>query len=114
MTVVKAIDLFELLRAADAHLGVYSTVLTDAVAAGTPNLIVTSLAGNDVIGYVQAGVARPVRSGDDLLAALADRQTASPAARAAFLADHFEPGPSARRIADDLLASHAPRAGAAG
>ena len=71
LTIVKSIDLFELLRAADAHLGVYSTVLTDAVAAGTPNLIITSLAGSDLIGYVRAGVARPIKDGADLLAAVA-------------------------------------------
>ncbi len=105
ITIVKSVDLFELLRAADAHLGVHSTVLTDAVAAGTSNLIVTSLAGSDVIGYVAAGVARSVRSGADLLAALATPEdpAAAAAARAAFLADHFGAGPSGRRIADELL-----------
>jgi hypothetical protein len=107
-TIVKSIDLFELLRAADAHLGVHSTVLTDAVAAGTPNLIVTSLAGSDLIGYVAAGVARPVRNGADLVAALGTSEDPgrTAAARAAFLADHFAAGPSGRRIADDLLARH--------
>ncbi|HET7168285.1 MAG TPA: hypothetical protein VFI69_03715, partial [Candidatus Limnocylindrales bacterium] len=39
ISVVRDIDLYRLLRAADAHLGLHSTVLTDAVAAGTPNLI---------------------------------------------------------------------------
>jgi hypothetical protein len=106
-TIVKSIDLFELLRAADAHLGVHSTVLTDAVAAGVPNLIVTSLAGSDLIGYVAAGVARPIRNGADLLAALASPEDpGAAAARTAFLADHFAAGPSARRIADDLLARY--------
>jgi hypothetical protein len=103
-TIVKSIDLFELLRAADAHLGIHSTVLTDAVAAGAPNLIVTSLAGSDLLGYVAAGVARPIRNGADLLAALASPEDpGTAAARAAFLADHFAAGPSAPRIADDLL-----------
>ena len=37
-SIVRDIDLYTLLRAADAHLGLFSTVLTDAVAAGTANL----------------------------------------------------------------------------
>jgi hypothetical protein len=108
VTIVKAIDLFELLRAADAHLGIHSTVLTDAVAAGTPNLIVTSVGESDLIGYVAAGVARPVRDGGDLLAALDSPEdpTTLAAARTAFLADHFEPGSGSHRIAADLLARY--------
>lgn len=108
-TIVKEIDLLRLLGAADAHLGVYSTVLTDAVTAGTPNLIVTSLSGSDLLGYVEAGVARPVRTGADLLAALeapAD-PAADTAARTGFLADHFADGPAAARIVADLLAGFA-------
>lgn len=108
-TIVKEIDLLRLLAAADAHLGVYSTVLTDAVTVGTPNLIVTSLSGSDLLGYVQAGVARPVRTGSDLLAAL--ERPVDPAAearaRTAFLADHFADGPAATRIVADLLAGFA-------
>jgi RimJ/RimL family protein N-acetyltransferase len=105
-TIVKEIDLLRLLAAADAHLGVYSTVLTDAVTVGTPNLIVTSLSGSDLLGYVRAGVAQPVRSGADLLAALeAPRNpTADASARTAFLADHFAGGPAVARIVADLLA----------
>lgn len=108
LTVIKAIDLFELLRAADAHIGIHSTVLTDAVAAGTPNLIVTSLAEHDLIGYVAAGVARRIRDGGNLLDALADREEPArqAAARHAFLSDHFAPGSSSRRIAAELLARH--------
>jgi hypothetical protein len=114
VTVVKAIDLYELLRASDAHLGVYSTVLTDAVAAGAPNLIITSLRGTDLLGYVAAGVAEPVACGADVMRVLDEpADTALPVARAAFLADHFAPGPSSRRIADDLLARYArPEGGA--
>src|SRR5262249_3929109 len=36
ISVIRDIDLYRLLRAADAHLGLHSTVLTDAVIAGTP------------------------------------------------------------------------------
>ena len=54
------IDLYRLLRAADAHLGMHSTVLTDAVVVGTPNLIATVDAYTDILGYIPAGVARPV------------------------------------------------------
>ncbi|HET9613619.1 MAG TPA: hypothetical protein VFP22_02305, partial [Candidatus Limnocylindrales bacterium] len=97
--------LFVLLRAADAHLGVTSTVLTDAVAAGCPNLIVAGFRGTDMLGYVDAGVATPVSSSRDLVAALADPAGLRPsdAARDAFLADHFAPGPSAPTIADHVL-----------
>ena len=48
VTVVRDIDLFRLLLAADAHLGIYSTVvLTDAVVAGTPNMVAI---GQGVVG----------------------------------------------------------------
>ncbi len=116
LTVVKSVDLFSLLRAADAHLGVSSTVLTDAVAAGTPNLLVSGLRGTDLIGYVEAGVATPVGCAADLLAALgrAEEPVAAAQARAAFLADHFTPGASAPRIASDLLAGVVPTSSLAG
>jgi RimJ/RimL family protein N-acetyltransferase len=105
ITVVKAIDLYALLAAADAHLGVSSTVLTDAAAAGTRNLIATGLAGTDLLGYVDAGVAEPVRCAADLVAALNRPAPADlPARREAFLADHFAPGRSSARIADALTA----------
>jgi hypothetical protein len=106
VTTIKRIDLYRLLRAADAHLGVHSTVLTEAVAAGTGNLIATSSASSDLLDYVAAGVALPVRSGADLLAAL-DALAAgaiTDESRARFLADHFRPGNASARIRDDLLA----------
>lgn len=99
ISVVKVIDLYRLLRAADAHLGLHSTVLTDAVAAGTPNLIATVDAHADLLGYVDAGVATPVGDIDDLRAALADPRPADPARRQAFLDDHFLPGDASARIA---------------
>jgi hypothetical protein len=99
MTVVRDIDLFRLLRAADAHLGLHSTVLTDAVAAGTPNLISVDQAAGDLLGYIDAGVALPVRDVADVLAALKDPRPATPGARAAFLARHFLEGDAAGRIA---------------
>jgi hypothetical protein len=106
ITVVQRVDLYRLLAASDAHLGVHSTVLTEAVAAGTLNLLADTLAGSDLLGYVAAGVAVPVRDGGDVLDALARREELLPdeAARWAFLDEHFEPGDAAGRIAEDLVA----------
>jgi hypothetical protein len=98
MTTVRDIDLYRLLRTADAHLGLHSTVLTDAVAAGTPNLISVDQAYGDLLGYVEAGVARPVRGVADVLAALDEPRAPDPEARAAFLARHFLAGDAAGRI----------------
>jgi hypothetical protein len=107
-TVVKAIDLYRLLAAADAHLGSYSTVLTEATVLGTPNLLAAADAGGDLLDYVKAGVARPVGDGADLLRELdVAENAASPAAeaaRAAFVGEHFLPGAAAPRIRDDLMA----------
>ena len=99
MTIVREIDLYRLLRAADAHLGLRSTVLTDAAVVGVPNLIATVQAHADMLGYMDAGVARPVRNVSELLEALANPQPADPAARAAFLERHFLPGDASERIA---------------
>ena len=55
VSIVKDLDLYRLLRAADAHLGQYSTVLSDAVVAGTPNLIAVGQAHADSLDYVGAG-----------------------------------------------------------
>jgi hypothetical protein len=100
MTSIRDIDLYRLLRSADAHLGLYSTVLTDAVVVGLPNLIATGQAFSDLLGYVPAGVATPVSSIEELRAAMADPRPPDPERRTAFLADHFEPGDAAGRIAD--------------
>jgi hypothetical protein len=102
MTVVRDIDLYRLLRAADAHLGHLSTVLTDAVAAGTPNLIAIVEGHADLLGYVAAGVATPVRSVADVRAALADPRPPSEAARRAFLDDHFRSGDASERIVTSI------------
>lgn len=99
VTIVRNIDLYRLLRAADAHLGLHSTVLTDAVVVGTPNLISIDQADGDLLGYVQAGVARPVRDVDDVRSALAHPQRAHPADRAAFLESHFREGDAGQRVA---------------
>jgi hypothetical protein len=98
-TVVRDIDVYRLLRAADAHLGLYSTVLTDAVLAGTPNMIAVGQAYADAIGYVEAGVATPVRSVGDVRAFLADPPRPDQEAVDRFLDLHFEPGDGAERIA---------------
>lgn len=106
ITVVQDIDLYGLLAAADAHLGIHSTVLTEAVATATLNLIADHARNADLLGYVEAGVATPVRTGADVLRALdapRDREAAA-AARQRFLDDHFEPGNASERIAADLLA----------
>ncbi len=105
VSVIRDVDLYTLLRAADAHLGIYSTVLSDAVVAGVRNLVVVGLPGGDLLDYVERGVARPVRDGSDVLAAL-DAPPPAPddAARAAFVADHFLSGDAGARIAADLAA----------
>jgi len=102
MTSVRDIDLYRLLRAADAHLGLYSTVLTDAVVVGVPNLIAAGQAFGDLLGYVPAGVAEPVTSPNEVLAFMADPRPPDPARREAFLAAHFEPGDAAGRVADAI------------
>jgi hypothetical protein len=103
ITVVRDVDLYRVLGAADAHLGIHSTVLTEAVFVGTPNLLATGALGGDMLDYVEAGVALPVEDGGDLLAALDAGAAAQPEARAAFIARHFEPGEATARIAGDLL-----------
>ncbi len=65
ISVVREIDLYRLLRAADAHLGYQSTVLTDAVVAGTPNLIaiVGAVPRSRRLGRGRRRATRPVRRG---------------------------------------------------
>lgn len=103
MSIVRDIDLYRLLRAADAHLGLRSTVLSDAVVVGVPNLLADVQAHADLLGYVEAGVARPVRGVEDLRAALDDPQPTDPSARAAFLDRHYRPGDASERIARAVL-----------
>jgi len=102
ISVVRDIDLLRLLRAADAHLGLFSTVLTDAVVAGAVNLIATVEAHEDLIGYIPANVARPVGSPTELLAALDDPWPVDAEARRGFLEDHFRPGDASGRIAEEI------------
>jgi hypothetical protein len=109
VTVVKEIDLYRLLGAADGHLGLYSTVLTEAVVVGTRNFVGAISRSADLLGYVEAGVARPVHNGADLLAGL-DAPPPDPEARRRFVEEHFEPGSASGRIRDDLLAWLAPGA----
>jgi hypothetical protein len=99
ITVIRDIDLYRLLRAADAHLGQYSTVLTDAVVVGTCNLIAMVDGLADLLGYVSAGVARPIHDIGELREALADPPVIEPHERAVFLDDHFEPGEASDRVA---------------
>ncbi len=104
MSVVRDIDLLGLLRAADAHLGSLSTVLTDAVVAGTTNLIASVEAHGDLLGYVPARVAIPVVDVDEVRSALERAEPPAPADRQAFLADHFRPGDAGSRIASAIAA----------
>jgi hypothetical protein len=105
VTVVRDIDLLGLLRSADAHLGMHSTVLTDAVAAGTMNLIAMTDKHADILGYVPAGVAVPVRTRAELLAALDAPSRPDAATRRAFLERHLRPGPAGPRIATAIMAA---------
>jgi hypothetical protein len=99
ISVVRDVDLYRLLRAADAHLGLYSTVLTDAVLTATPNMIAVGQAYADTIGYVPAGVAVPVATVDDVRAFMADPRPASREARARFVEQHYRGGDPISRIA---------------
>jgi hypothetical protein len=110
ISVVKDIDLYRLLRAADAHLGLWSTVLTEAVVTGTPNLIAMTDRHTDLLGYVEAGVALPVRTPSDMLAALDDPVLPDAAARKTFLDRHFLAGDASGRIIDVLSTSIGARA----
>ena len=105
MTVVKDVDLYRLLRAADAHLGLHSTVLTDAVVAGTPNLIAIVEARTDILGYVAAGVAEPVHDVDEVRVAMRDPRPPSADARRAFLEEHFSHGDASERIVEAIRAA---------
>jgi hypothetical protein len=105
LTVVREYDLYRLLAAADAHLGLYTTVLTEAVMARIPNLVPGDAPSADILEYVRAGVAQRVRDGAELLAAMASEPSpADEEARRTFLADHFAAGPAGRRIVEDLEA----------
>jgi hypothetical protein len=105
ISVVKDIDLYRVLRAADAHIGLLSTVLTEAVVTGTPNLIALTDGHTDLLGYVEAGVARPVRTPYELLAALDAPIPTDPLARQAFLDRHFRRGDASGRIIDQVEAA---------
>jgi hypothetical protein len=84
-------------------LGLFSTVLTDAVAAGTPNLIATTQARRDLLGYAEAGVAVPVSSNAEFREAVRTCAPPDPAARAAFMARHMAVGDAPDRIRDAIL-----------
>ena len=103
VTVIQHIDLYRLLHAADAHLGIHSTVLTEAVATGTNNLLADTLASSDLLGYVEAGVALPVRDGAAFLAALDQPDSITDEARQAFLAHHFRESSASQLIRNELL-----------
>lgn len=98
MSVVRDVDLYALLRVADAHLSLHSTVLSDAVICGTPNLLAIGQAYRAPLDYVADGVAEPVADVAAVRAALADPRPPDPAARRAFIDDHFRPGDASGRI----------------
>jgi hypothetical protein len=99
LTIVRDVDLYRLLRAADAHLGLYSTVLTDAVLTGTPNMIAVGQAYADTIGYVPAGVAVGVATVDDVRAFMAHPRPPTGEARDRFVEAHYRDGDATSRIA---------------
>jgi hypothetical protein len=105
ITIIKEIDLYGLLAAADAHLGFHSTVLTDAVVVGVPNLIAIVQAYSDPLGYVSAGVAVPVSDVDEVRSAIHSPPHMDPAARESFLRLHFREGDASRRIVADIRRS---------
>ena len=109
LSIVRDMDLYRLLRAADAHLGLYSTVLTDAVLTGTPNMIAVGQAYADAIGYVPDGVAVPVATVDDVRAFMADPRPPTREARARFVEEHYRGGDATQRIATAItdLIGHA-------
>jgi hypothetical protein len=98
MTAVRDFDLYRLLRSTDAHLGQYSTVNTDAVVSGTPTLLAVGQAHADMLGYVAAKVAIPVRTVADVRRALEAIPPLDPDARSRFLDAHFERGDATGRI----------------
>ena len=108
LTVVRDIDLYQLLRAADAHLGQYSTVLTDAVVAGRPNMIAVGQAYADILGYVDARVAVPVRSVDDVRAFMRAPRPPEREDRARFLEQHYRRGDATGRIVAAIRAAMDP------
>ena len=71
------------------------------------DLIATVDAHSDILGYVPAGVARPVRDVVGLLAALDDPWPPDPAARQAFLEEHFRSGDASALIADAISVGRA-------
>ncbi len=103
VSVVRDIDLGRLFAAADAHLGSNSTMLTDAVAAGLPNMVALGQAHADPLGYVSAGVGVAVRCVDDVRAFMADPRPPSADDRTAFLARHFLAGDAPNRLVDVVL-----------
>ena len=100
---VRDMDIYRLLRAADAHLGIFSTVLTDSVLTGTPNMILVGQAQADLLGYVAAGVAVPVRTVDDVRAFMAHPVPPTAEARRLFIDSHYEGGDPIGRIADLIV-----------
>jgi hypothetical protein len=103
VTVVRDIDLYRLLRSVDAHLGLYSTVLTDAVLTDTPNMIAMGQAWADILGYVAAGVAVPVHDVADVRRFMAAPIHAEAGDRERFLDAHFLAGDATARIASVVL-----------
>ena len=66
MTIVQRTDLYRLLAAADAHVGAYSTVNTEAVVTGTPNLCSDNREAGPA-GLRRRGSGGPRRNGGELL-----------------------------------------------
>ena len=82
--------------------------------AGTNNLIALVEASGNLLGYVAAGVARPVTRVADVRAALDHPQAAHPAARQTFIEDHFRPGGASDRIVAAIASEVREPVGSAG
>jgi hypothetical protein len=103
VTSVRDVDLYRLLRSADAHLSQYSTTLSDAVLSATPNMVSVGHAWSDILGYTEAGVATPVRSVDDVRAFMRAPQPPSTDRRDRFIEAHYLPGDAIPRIARTIV-----------
>jgi hypothetical protein len=66
----------------------------------------------DLLDYVAAGVARPVRNAADLRAELANLRPPDAGARKAFLDRHYRPGDATGRIVAAVREALTPAAGA--
>jgi hypothetical protein len=97
--ILDLLDVLPRVGPTSASPSLHSTVLADAVIVGTPNLVAIGQGYSDSVGYVEAGVARPVGNAADIHGAMLDPVPVDPASRAAFIARQFSGGDESERIA---------------